>query len=270
MYNFTECRFSFLVTYTAGPKNDLKVRFWDSIPFCKTGSRKQMSAELIQSYNEQVLSREPHELDQSVQQTQLGEAELARPEDFVEPQEVAEDKFVEDDQHQNYRSRNTSTSSSGHSSEAREANSHEYHAQPEIQPEEHELRHRELEKHPNPEREETSVIEVIKEEKLKVTETTKTREIDEVTTTTESKPTPKPLVKRDFPQAAPTSETTKSLEKDENDWALKNQGRGKINALIARFNNGAVLNESSDNTHQYKSDYGVGKGKGQLRQDVFQ
>uniref|UniRef100_A0AC35TNW4 Uncharacterized protein n=1 Tax=Rhabditophanes sp. KR3021 TaxID=114890 RepID=A0AC35TNW4_9BILA len=58
-------------------------------------------------------------------------------------------------------------------------------------------------------------------------------------------------------------------EPDEHDWAKKNIKSGKkVNDLIARFNTGAFQGDAGEGS-TYKSDYGVGKGQGQLRQSVF-
>ncbi|CEF68712.1 Hypothetical protein SRAE_2000336700 [Strongyloides ratti] len=67
-------------------------------------------------------------------------------------------------------------------------------------------------------------------------------------------------------------EVVKSGEPDEDDWARKHSKSGKkVNDLIARFNNGAVFHGEKDNNRSaYKSDYGVGKGQGHIRQSVFQ
>uniref|UniRef100_A0A0N5B842 Uncharacterized protein n=1 Tax=Strongyloides papillosus TaxID=174720 RepID=A0A0N5B842_STREA len=65
----------------------------------------------------------------------------------------------------------------------------------------------------------------------------------------------------------------KSGEPDEDDWAKKNARSGKkVNDLIARFNNGVTFQgaENYKTSSSYKSDYGVGKGQGQIRQSVFQ
>ncbi|KAI6205792.1 hypothetical protein M3Y94_00832600 [Aphelenchoides besseyi] len=72
-------------------------------------------------------------------------------------------------------------------------------------------------------------------------------------------------LQRDFTQQS----VDRKPERDENDWAKKHLGSGRINDLIARFNQGTVLNDKSDNSPQYKSDYGVGKGKGHIEQNVF-
>jgi len=75
------------------------------------------------------------------------------------------------------------------------------------------------------------------------------------------------FLQRDFTQVSVVK-----TEQDENDWAKKNLGTGRINNLIARFNTASVLDEKSNNntTSAYKTDYGVGKtGKGRIRQDVF-
>ncbi|CAD5234454.1 unnamed protein product [Bursaphelenchus xylophilus] len=231
-----------------------------------------MSAELVQSYNEQVLSREPHELVHSSPRTEYKEV------GYTVAEEVNDDKSVEDEQQQAYRSRNTSTSSSGQNSEVEHQDSRGYQQQNQgEEPQEAELHHQELKEEPlqksdetvEDEEEEEQVIEIIKEVKIEVTESKEDRKpAAPIQRNTDTRPIPKPLAQREI-TSAPMADSVKSLEKDENDWARKNQGRGKINALIARFNNGSVLNENNDNVAQYKSDYGVGKGKGQLRQDVF-
>uniref|UniRef100_A0A0N4ZJA2 Craniofacial development protein 1 n=1 Tax=Parastrongyloides trichosuri TaxID=131310 RepID=A0A0N4ZJA2_PARTI len=63
----------------------------------------------------------------------------------------------------------------------------------------------------------------------------------------------------------------KSGEPDNEDWAKKNIESGKkVNDLIARFNTGAIFKDSKEQVRStYKSDYGVGKGQGQIRQSVF-
>ncbi|KAI6243901.1 hypothetical protein M3Y99_00057100 [Aphelenchoides fujianensis] len=76
----------------------------------------------------------------------------------------------------------------------------------------------------------------------------------------------RPLLQRDFTQQS----VDRKPEQDQNDWAKKNLGTGRINDLIARFNKGAVLNDNENvKNGEYKSAYGVGQGKGSIQQSVF-
>jgi hypothetical protein len=116
----------------------------------------------------------------------------------------------------------------------------------------------------------------IDEEKLRRDSTSseeEVRRVEEIPLARESTPPSqiekqeRPPLKRDYTQQS-VSGATRVV--DENDWAIKNQGKGaKVLDLIARFNKGEPFKKEGGTTGGYKTDYGIGKEVGQLRQDKF-